>query len=71
MPEAIAMIVENSCALLEEFFLPPVENRGMKTVFVAQIRNRSLLQEVLFENLNFFPRREILALLGHGMFLRN
>ena len=62
-----AMILKGRRAILEELLQPAGEHRGMKTVFLTEIGNRNLLNQVPAKDGNFLFRCEALALLfGHG-----
>ena len=57
-------------AVLEELLLPVVEEVDGDAVFVAQIGNRDLLQEVLPQDGDLLLGAEVTTGLGHGKFLR-
>ena len=38
--------LERGCPVLEELFLPPVEDRGLESHIIAELRNRLLLQQM-------------------------
>jgi hypothetical protein len=51
------VLFENGCPVLEKLFLPPIKKRRLQVVLVAQIRDRNLVNQVAFENENFFLTR--------------
>jgi hypothetical protein len=61
---------EGGCPVLEKLFLPPVENRWLQVVFVAQVRDWFPVNKVPFENVNLLLACVIFPLFAHGEFLR-
>jgi len=59
-------LLEGSSPVLEEFLLPPVEDRWLEPYFVAQLRDRLLLQQVQPQNGDLLFRRVVLPLLLHA-----
>jgi hypothetical protein len=57
--------VESGMAVLEELLEPGVELRGVDVVFIAQVGNGHLFDEVLFENGDLVGAQDVAALLGH------
>src|SRR5207244_8161183 len=53
-------------AVLEEFLLPAVEDRGLESLFVTQLRDRHPLQQTPPQHGNFLFRRVVLPLLLHA-----
>jgi len=61
---------EGGCSVLEKLFLPPVENRWLQVVFVAQVRDRFPVNQVPFENVNLLLACVVFPFFAHGEFLR-
>jgi hypothetical protein len=57
-----AMILESGGPLLEELLQPAVEDRRMKAVFLTEVRNRNLLDQVPAQDADFLFRGVVLAL---------
>src|SRR5947199_6417429 len=58
--------LESSRPVLEELLLPTVEDRGLEFQFVAQFRDRHLLDQMPSQDGNLFFPRVVLALLLHA-----
>src|ERR1700676_455740 len=57
--------VGGGSAVLEELFLPTVENRWLQTLFFTQIRDWNLIQKVPPQNSNFLFSSVVFALFAH------
>jgi hypothetical protein len=55
--------------VLEEFLLPAIEDRGMRTIFATEVSNRLLFQQMEPENFDFLLRRELSSGFLHGHLL--
>jgi len=51
--------------VLEELFQPTVENRGMKAIFLTEIGNRHLVDQVPAQNGDLLFRGVMLTLVAH------
>jgi len=63
-------LLECGSAVLEELFLPAVENRWLQVIFIAQVRDRNLVNKVPFQNDDFFLSCVVFSFFAHGEFLR-
>src|SRR5579863_2831047 len=52
--------------VLEELFLPAVEDRGLQAQFIAELRDGLLVQQMPPQNADFLFRRVVLPLLLHA-----
>src|SRR5215472_12671787 len=59
-------LLEGGRAVLEELLLPAVEDRGLQAEFIAQLRDRFLLQQMPPKDGDFLFRRVVLPLLLHA-----
>jgi hypothetical protein len=59
-------LFEGSRPVLEELFLPAVEDRGLQAEFIAELRDRLLLQQMPPQGRDFLFRRVVLPLLLHA-----
>jgi hypothetical protein len=57
--------LEDHGALLEELFLPEVEERGLEAMLLTDIGDGHLVDEVFAENGQFFGPGEMTAVFGH------
>jgi hypothetical protein len=62
---ALAAVVEGGVAVLEELFEPAVDLIGVKAEFIAQVRNRDLVQEMTLKDSDLLGTGEVTTLLGH------
>ena len=60
------LLLEGGRPVLEELFLPAVENRGLQAVLIAELRDWFLLQQMPPEDRNLLFRRVVLPLLFHA-----
>ena len=60
------LLIEGSCAVFEELLLPAVEDRGLQSDFIAELRDRLLLKQMPPQNGDLFFRRVVLPLLLHA-----
>src|SRR5262249_7956152 len=67
---AFAGVLEGSGPVLEELFLPAVEEGRMDAVLVAQVGDRLLLQQMKPQDGYLLRGRVVLAWGAHGMILR-
>jgi hypothetical protein len=58
--------LKGSRVVLEEFLLPAVEDGGLESLFVTQLRDRHLLQQIPPQDSNFLFRRVALPMLLHA-----
>src|SRR5260370_38095114 len=58
--------LERSRPVLEELLLPAVEDRGLESLSVTELRDRHLLQEMPPQDGHFLFRRVVLPLLLHA-----
>src|SRR5436190_16336807 len=58
--------LERGCAVLEEFFHPPMKHRRLQILLVADVRNGLLLDQMFSQNRNFFLRRVIVSFFLQG-----
>jgi hypothetical protein len=63
---AFAGVGEGGGAVLEELLLPELEEVHREVVFLADVGDRLLLQEVEAEHGDLLFRREVPAFSGHG-----
>ena len=59
---ALAAVVEGGVAILEKFFEPAVDLIGVKPVFIAQIRDRDLVEEMTLEDGDLLGTGEVTTL---------
>src|SRR6516165_3430145 len=61
-----SLLLEGGRAVLEELLLPAVEDRGLQAQFIAELRDRLLLQQMPPEDGHLLFRRVVLPLLLHA-----
>src|SRR4051812_19625815 len=59
-------LLEGGRSVLEEFLLPAVEDRGLQTEFIAELRDRFVLQQMPPEDGHLLFRCVVLPLLLHA-----
>jgi len=60
------LLLEGRRPVLEELLLPAVEDRGLQAQFIAELRDRLLVQQMPPQNGDFLFRRVVLPLLLHA-----
>ena len=62
-------LLEGRFGVVEEDFLPVVDVVGLDSVFIAKVRNRHLIDQILLQNDRFSIAFESSTLLAHGFLL--
>jgi hypothetical protein len=60
------LLLESSRPVLEELLLPAVEDRWLSAQFIAELRDRLLIQQMPPRNGDFLFRRVVVPLLLHA-----
>ncbi len=61
------LLLEGRRPVLEELFLPAVKDSGLQAQFIAELRDRLIVQQVTPQDGDFLFRRVVLPLLLHRL----